>query len=160
MNKIVNWIFPPVPEPGRWMTVMACFLQGVSLIYGLQYTFGPDAWHQTTSQEIIHAMGVPYPVWGVIWLASGLLIGFRRCRPFGMLLGFIPFAIFAFAIAEQLIFSESIGWMHVGFFRGKPPSLFVGTAAIATFYAFATRRALFGNCDSRPLSGPGDTDGE
>lgn len=148
MGTIADSVFPVVPPPSRWMSVMAWFLFGVSLTYGLQYTFGPSAWHQTTSQEIIHRMGVPYPVWGVIWLLSAVFIAFLRTRPIGLLLGFLPFAIFAFAIAEQLVLANSDGWVHVGFFQGRPPSLFVGTAAIAVFYFFAARRALFGDIDT------------
>lgn len=133
---------PPLVAP--WMTVMAMILGVAALIQGFQYVWGPTSWHQTTAQQILHAIPVPLWVYGILYLIAGFGSLFPLTRAAGLAVGGIVYGCFAFALWEQEIFGTK-GWAHLGILHGPAPSLATGASVVAAFYAFACRRALEGD---------------
>lgn len=133
----------PAPT-NRCMTATAVVLSIGSMAYGLQYTWGPMAWHQTTAQKILASLSIPFSVYGICLLVGGVLGLFCRTRPIGFVLSGIVFGFFAIALFEQTVFGSG-GWIHHGFTSSPPPSVFVGTGLLAVLYFSACWSALQGD---------------
>jgi hypothetical protein len=68
-------------EPqGQLTPQMRVLLVCDASIVGLGYAFGPDQWHSSPTLSIIADLGLPYEMWGALYLIGAVVLAISRTQ--------------------------------------------------------------------------------
>lgn len=65
-----------------------------ALFIGASLIWGPTHWHTSPSMMLVQQLGIPWDVWGLLFIAYSMLLYTNSTRVFGFFLGFVLYSFF------------------------------------------------------------------
>lgn len=80
-----------------------------SLVMGLGYLLGPPQWASGSSFAVVKALGVPIPVWGAVFVVSGLLLAAGK-HTAGHGVAAVAYLFWGGCLAATIFTGQIAGW--------------------------------------------------
>lgn len=89
--------------------VVRTILAGHAILVGLGYAVGPAQWVSSPSFAVVRSLGIPIPMWGMLFVLAGLLVAVGRYT-LGHGLAAVAFTFWGCCIAATVVTGELAGW--------------------------------------------------
>lgn len=132
---------PATPPPGQPQLTVSLrrVLTADAVLIGAGYAFGPVQWHSSPTLAIIDEFGIPYLVWGLLFIVGGLLLGASRSPTWVM-------AGHGFCALLYIVWGAATAWTAItGTLSGVGPVHVLALAAVHMMALWRLRVAALGS---------------